>query len=81
MRKEAILIYQICRQHNIRLTVEWVNRDENEKADELSRLEYQDDYMLDPSCFQMVDHLWGPHTVDCFASEKKSNSHGSSVVI
>ena len=70
LHNEAIKIYQICRQHNIRLTVEWVSRDLNTRADELSRLDDPDDYMLDPSCFEAVDKVWGPHTVDRFASEK-----------
>ncbi|XP_028405221.1 uncharacterized protein LOC114527722 [Dendronephthya gigantea] len=70
LHMEAVLIYQICRQHNIRLTVEWGSRDWNDTADGLSRLDDPDDYMLDPSCFWVVDKLWGPHTVDRFASNK-----------
>ena len=27
-----------------------------------------DDWMVDPMLFQQLDALWGPHTVDCFAS-------------
>jgi len=26
--------------------------------------------MLDPKCFQHIDKLWGPHTIDRFASVK-----------
>jgi hypothetical protein len=70
MHKEAILIYKVCRLHNIRLTAEWVSRDANTTADSLSRLDDPDDYMLDPACFRMVDELWGPHSYDRFASLK-----------
>ena len=61
LHKEAILIYKICRQHNIRLTAGWVSRDLNDAADSLSRLDDQDDYMLDPACFQSANDLWEPH--------------------
>jgi hypothetical protein len=70
LHREAILIYKLCRLHNIRLTVEWVSRDQNITADSLSRLDDPDDYMLDPECFHIIDQLWGPHTHDRFASLK-----------
>ena len=70
LHSEAVSIYQLCRTYDIRLTVEWISRDHNELADELSRVEDANDYMLDRSCFMSLDGLWGPHTVDCFASVK-----------
>lgn len=70
LHKEAILLYKVCRQHNIRLSVEWVSRDLNEVADYLSRLDDPDDYKLDPAVFVKIDKLWGPHTYDRFASMK-----------
>jgi len=36
---EAVLVYKLCRELNIRLSVEWVSRDVNVTADELSRVE------------------------------------------
>ena len=68
LHKEAILLYKICRKHNIRLSVEWVSRNQNETADALSRFDDPDDYKLDPSVFRAIDQLWGPHTYDRFAS-------------
>jgi len=50
------------------LSVEWVSRDYNMEADQLSRFNDPNDYMLDPACFRYIDQLWGPHTVDHFAS-------------
>ena len=70
LHAEAVSIYKLCRVYDIRLTVEWVSRDYNEVADELSRIEDANDYMLDRSCFRSLDKLWGPHLVDRFASEK-----------
>ena len=70
LHNEAVSIYKLCRVFDIRLTVEWISRDFNVIADELSRVEDANDYMLDRSCFSRLDRLWGPHTVDRFASEK-----------
>ena len=70
LHDEAVSIYKLCRAYDIRLTVEWVSRDYNEIADELSRIEDANDYMLDRSCFRSLDKLWGPPLVDRFASVK-----------
>ena len=70
LHMEAVAVYRLCRELGMRLTVEWVSRDENTRADELSRLEDSNDYMLDPACFNYLDALWGPHTIDRFASLK-----------
>lgn len=68
LHQEAVAVYKLCRELNIRLSVQWVSRDENTEADELSRIDDPNDYMLDPACFNYIDVSWGPHTVDRFAS-------------
>ena len=70
LHNEAVNIYRLCREFSIRLTVEWISREFNEVADELSRIEDSNDYMLDPVCFARLDKCLGPHTVDRFASVK-----------
>ena len=70
LHKEAVNIYKLCRSFDIRLTVEWISRDLNKKADEISRIEDCDDYMLDSSWFVRLDSCWSPHTIDRFASVK-----------
>ena len=40
----------------------------NDKADYLSKIIDYDDWELAPEFFQQLDGLWGPYTVDCFAS-------------
>ena len=70
LRNEAVDIYKLCRSFDIRLTVEWISRDFNEEADELSRIEDCNDYMIDPSWFARLDSCLGPHTIDRFASVK-----------
>ena len=62
--------YKLCRELNIPLSVEWVSRNDNSTANELSRVENATDYMLDPKCICYIDQLWGPHTFDRFASIK-----------
>ena len=68
LHREAVTVYKLCRELNMRLSVEWVSRDYNVEADQLSRFNDPNDYMLDPACFRYIDQLWGPHTVDRFAS-------------
>ena len=29
-----------------------------------------DDWQLNPQIFKLIDELWGPHTLDCFASAR-----------
>ena len=50
------------------LVPEWVPREENEQADYYSKLVDEDDWMLNPELFSEIDAIWGPHSVDCFAS-------------
>ena len=62
--------YRLCRDLNIRLTVEWIIRDLNGVADEMSRIEDSNDYKLDRSRFAYLEKCLDPHTVDRFASAK-----------
>jgi hypothetical protein len=48
--------------------VEWVPREENAFADEISNMLIPEDWMLSRSWSQFLDYIWGPHTVDLFAS-------------
>ena len=50
------------------ITVEWVPREENTLADELSKLIVPDDWMLRRELYQQHEERWGPHQVDLFAS-------------
>jgi len=55
-------------EHRIKLSVEWVPREENTLADELSKLLIPDDSMLSRAFFRKLEERLGPHTVDLFAS-------------
>jgi len=50
------------------LSVEWVPREDNDFADELSKLLIPDDWRLAPKFFNLLEARWGPHTADFFAS-------------
>ena len=62
---EAVNTYMLCREFNIPLSVEWISRDLNGVADELSQIEDSNDSILP------VLLTWtslGPHIVDRFVS-------------
>ena len=45
-------------------------RNDNERADALSRIVDYDDWSINPSVFKWLDSIWGPHTVvDRFATD------------
>ena len=68
LHNEAVALYQLCHQFGVRLQTEWIPRELNDEADQLSRETDIDDYMLNPTYFAALDILWGPHTVDRFSS-------------
>ena len=71
----ALDIFLLCRQRNIRLVPEWVPREQNQRADYYSKLVDADDWMLSPQVFKELDKVWGPHTMDCFASHTTKQLH------
>ena len=64
----ALSIFRTAFANNIYLEPEWLPREENQVADEFSRIIDVDDWMINPSIFAWVDYFWGPHTVDRFAN-------------
>jgi hypothetical protein len=61
-------IYEICIQHDIQLSVDWIPRYLNEAADELSKTSDYDDWGVSDRIFELAEKVNGPHTLDCFAS-------------
>ena len=68
LQAETLAIFSTAVANNIRIEPEWIPREENELADYLSRIMDYDDWSLDGAIFQQLDHRWGPHTIDRFAS-------------
>ena len=50
------------------LCLEWIPRGLNDKADYISRIRDFDICKVNPQIFSWIDSLWGPHSVNCFAS-------------
>jgi len=61
-------VFETCFQHGIRLQMEWIPRSLNDKADYISFIVDCDGWQLNPQIFCQLNALWGPHTVDQFAS-------------
>ena len=70
LQQLALNIFRTSMSNNITLEFEpeWIPRNENQIADELSRVVDYDDWGLNSKVFAWLDSLWGPHTVDRFAS-------------
>jgi hypothetical protein len=59
--------YELLWEAKIVWDIEWVPRHRNTLADYISKLWDCDDWSIDPSVFQWLDRLWGPHTIDRMA--------------
>ena len=63
----ALEIFQKCMLNGITIDVNWIPRDFNSVADEISKIIDYDDYTVNDDIFAFLDKSWGPHTVDRFA--------------
>ena len=63
----ALEIFQKCMLNGITIDVNWIPRDFNSVADEISKIIDYDDYTINDDIFAFLDKSWGPHTVDRFA--------------
>ncbi|XP_071148392.1 uncharacterized protein [Mytilus edulis] len=68
LQEIAINIFKLCSELNITLDVVWIPRSENTKADYISKMIDIEDWGTSIAFFRFVDDMWGPHTVDRFAS-------------
>ena len=70
------IAFKIFRESFIRgisIDMQWVPRDQNALADYISKMIDHEDWGVTDQFFQFIDSLWGPHTVDRFASLKTTN--------
>ena len=61
-------IVNLCNNHRVSVIPVWVPRDNNQLADYLSKLTDVDDWGIHSDIFQWLNTLWGPFTVDRFAT-------------
>jgi hypothetical protein len=64
----AMGILQLCIEHDIQISVDWIPRDQNAVADTLSKLIDSDDWAIANNVFQLINNKYGPFTLDPFAS-------------
>ena len=72
LHEMAEKIFELCKQHHIKLLVEWVPRELNEYADYLSKIVDHDDWVTTSIFFKYLEEKWGPHTIDRFASSSNT---------
>ena len=60
--------------HNLGISISarYLGSHENQGADRLSRILTPYEWQLHPMVFRRLDYLWGPHSIDRFASEMTS---------
>ena len=68
LQRHALEIFQFCAANNVSIEIEWVPRSLNEYADSLSRVIDFDDWSVSTDFFAYISSLFGPFTVDRFAS-------------
>ena len=54
-----------------------IPRSDLERADNKSRIVDMNDWQITSSCFEYIEKLWGPHTVDRFADYYTKSKHFS----
>ena len=68
LQKVALTIFEICVLNNISLYIHWIPREENQRADALSRIIDVDDWGISFEFFEFLNSMWGPFTIDRFAN-------------
>lgn len=72
LHAEAVDIYWFIQRNSSTVEVQWVPREENQLADYYSKIVDEDDWMLNRQIFRWLDDMWGPHTLDAFASTRNA---------
>ncbi|CAI7734424.1 unnamed protein product [Closterium sp. NIES-54] len=65
-------IIRTCMELGTRLIIEWIPRELNSHADELSKMVDHDDYTLKTPWFRILERRWGPHSIDLFANSRNT---------
>lgn len=58
----AMDIHRSCLLNAINIDMQWIPRDLNSAADDISKFIDYDDYMINDTVFNFLDDLWGPRT-------------------
>ena len=63
LQQLAMDIHQSYLLSSIHIDMQWIPRDLNTAADDLSKFIDYDDYTINDAVFNALDELWGPHTL------------------
>ena len=74
LQELAIQIYYLCRTNRITLHLNWIPREENVVADEMSKFIDYDDWRTSDAFFHYLNQTWGPFTIDRFANQKNAKT-------
>jgi hypothetical protein len=72
LQELAFSIFSNCLKYSISFNISWIPRKENVKADYISNIVDYEDWQTTVEFFNFIDEIWGPHTVDRFASVSNS---------
>ena len=61
-------LFWFCLRNRITIFVEWVPREENAFADDISKMLIPEDSMVSKKFFGLLDERWNPHIVDLFSA-------------
>jgi hypothetical protein len=64
----AIAVWSVATEYGLTISCKHLAGINNSEADRLSRTQDSHNWMLHPRLFQRLDHVWGPHTIDRFAT-------------
>ncbi|GFN95919.1 reverse transcriptase [Plakobranchus ocellatus] len=64
----ASKIWTLAIKNNVQITAHYLAGKLNIQADALSRLQSQHEWELNPNLYHYLDTVWGPHTIDRFAT-------------
>ena len=67
-------LFWFCLLHRITISVEWVPRETNMFADEISKMLIPDDWSICTSHFNWLDDTWGPHSIELFSYNENNLS-------
>ena len=79
LQKIALEIFKICLRFDIEITTQWIPREYNQIADQISKYIDYDDWSIDYESFSYIQEKFGKFTFDRFASytNRKVNSFNS----
>ena len=72
LQELAMQIFDVATHNNIQIVPRWVPRDQNQIADEFSKLVDTDDWSIDDYSFAYLSSLYGPFTADRFADNSNA---------